>query len=278
MGDQDNNDNENDNAAINQDSLAADSAEQSSADQSAAEQDSSGTEPETAQEVIAQAQPEEAAIPVEEEAAVAQESGTNTPEEASPEVSATEDVGPVLAKGDTPDFRWFVLKTMTGQENNVSKALKEAIVNYRMNQYFSQIMVPEETVVTNINGKKRKIKKKFFPGYVLVKMIMTDDTWHLVRKVDKIAGFVGGTSSKPVPLTDQEAAYMTHQAEEGFKHTRTSVNFVEGETVKVIEGPFTSFIGTVEAVNEKGKLKVNVSIFGRPTPVELDFTQVEKVS
>ncbi|MEI8345901.1 MAG: transcription termination/antitermination protein NusG [Pseudomonadota bacterium] len=189
-----------------------------------------------------------------------------------------EEVPCIMAKGDTPDFRWFVLKTMTGQENNVSKALKEAIVNYKMNQYFAQIMVPEETVVTNINGKKRKIKKKFFPGYVLVKMIMSDDTWHLVKKVDKIAGFVGGTSSKPQPLTDQEAAYMTHQAEEGFKHTRTSVNFVEGETVKVIEGPFTSFVGTVEAVNEKGKLKVNVSIFGRPTPVELDFTQVEKVS
>jgi len=183
-----------------------------------------------------------------------------------------------LAAGDGPDFKWYVLKTMTGQENNVAKSLQEAIVNHTMQSEFAQILVPEETVVTNINGKKRKIKKKFFPGYVLVRMRMSDRAWHLVRNVDKIAGFVGGTMQKPIPLTDQEASYMTRQAEEGFKNTRTSVNFSEGETVKVIEGPFTSFVGTVEAVSEKGKLKVNVSIFGRPTPVELDFTQVEKVS
>ena len=107
---------------------------------------------------------------------------------------------------------------------------------------------------------------------------MNDKTWHLVKSTDKITGFIGGTVDKPAPITNEEAAYMTSQMEDGFKKPRTSVNFTEGESVKVIEGPFANFVGTIEAVNEKGKIKVNVSIFGRPTPVELDFTQVERVS
>lgn len=183
-----------------------------------------------------------------------------------------------LAKGDTPDFKWYIAKAQTGQENKVTKSLKERIVNYKMTDLFSQILVPEETVVTTANGKKKTIKKKFFPGYVLIKMIMNDKTWHLVKSTDKITGFVGGTLDKPAPITNEEAAYMTSQMEEGFKKPRTSINFAEGESVKVIEGPFANFVGTIEAVNEKGKIKVNVSIFGRPTPVELDFTQVEKVN
>lgn len=184
----------------------------------------------------------------------------------------------VLAKGDTPDFKWYIAKAQTGQENKVTKSLKERIVNYKMTDLFAEILVPEETVVTTANGKKKTIKKKFFPGYVLIKMIMNDKTWHLVKSTDKITGFVGGTLDKPSPITNEEAAYMTSQMEDGFKKPRTSVNFTEGESVKVIEGPFANFVGTIEAVNEKGKIKVNVSIFGRPTPVELDFTQVEKVS
>ena len=183
-----------------------------------------------------------------------------------------------LAAGDTADFKWFIAKTMTGQENKVSKTLRERIINYNQTENFAEIMVPEETVVTNVNGKKRTIKKKLFPGYVLLKMVMNDSTWHLVKDTDKITGFVGGTSDKPQPISDEEAAYMTNQAEEGYKKPRTSVNFSEGDQVKVIEGPFASFVGTIETVNEKGKIRVNVSIFGRPTPVELDFTQVEKVS
>ena len=107
-------------------------------------------------------------------------------------------------------------------------------------------------------------------------MIMNDSTWHLVKDTDKITGFVGGTSDKPAPITEEEAAYMTGQQGEGAKKTKTTIAFEEGESVKVIEGPFASFVGTVEAVNEKGKIRVNVSIFGRPTPVELDFTQIEK--
>jgi transcriptional antiterminator NusG len=181
-------------------------------------------------------------------------------------------------KPDHPDMKWYIAKAMTGMENKVQKLLRDRIVNHQLTEFFGEIMVPEETVVTNANGKKRKIKKKYFPGYVLIKMIMNDRTWHLVKNTEKITGFVGGTLERPAPISDEEAAYMTNQAEEGFKKPRTSVSFIEGESVKVIEGPFASFVGTVEAVNEKGKIRVNVSIFGRPTPVELDFTQVEKVS
>jgi len=183
-----------------------------------------------------------------------------------------------LAKGDTPDFKWYIAKAQTGQENKVTKTLKENIMNHKMTEFFAEIMVPEESVVTTANGKKKTIKKKFFPGYVLIKMIMNDKTWHLVRSTDKITGFVGGSQDRPSPITEEEAAYMTSQMEDGFKKPRTSVNFSEGESVKVIEGPFTNFVGTIEAVNDKGKIKVNVSIFGRPTPVELDFSQVEKIS
>ncbi|MCB9060686.1 MAG: transcription termination/antitermination protein NusG [Halobacteriovoraceae bacterium] len=175
------------------------------------------------------------------------------------------------------NFKWFVIRTLTGQENKVVKALKERVVNFNQSEFFQDIITPEETVVTNTNGKKRKIKKKFFPGYVLIKMVMNDKTWHLVKDTDKITGFVGGTADRPEPISDEEALYMLNQAEEGHKKPRASVNFSEGETVKVIEGPFASFVGTIESVNEKGKIKVSVSIFGRPTPVELDFTQVEKV-
>lgn len=183
-----------------------------------------------------------------------------------------------LAKGDTPEFKWYIAKAQTGQENKITKSLKERIVNHKMTEFFAEILVPEETIVTTANGKKKTIKKKFFPGYVLIKMIMNDKTWHLVKSTDKITGFVGGTLEKPAPISNEEAAFMTSQMEDGFKKPRTSVNFSEGESVKVIEGPFANFVGTIEAVNEKGKIKVNVSIFGRPTPVELDFTQVEKVS
>ena len=167
---------------------------------------------------------------------------------------------------------------MTGQENKVLQALKERIVNLNMSEYFKEILVPEETVVISVNGKKRKIKKKFFPGYVMVHMDLTDKSWHLVKDTDKITGFVGGTSDRPMPISDDEAAYMLGQSKEGFKKPRTAINVSEGDSVKVIEGPFKTFIGTVEHVSEKGKIKVNVSIFGRPTPLELDFSQVEKMS
>lgn len=182
-----------------------------------------------------------------------------------------------LSKGDGSDFKWYIAKTATGQENKVSHSLKESIVNHKLTDFFSRILVPEETVVSNAGGKKRTLKKKFFPGYILIKMIMNDRTWHLVKSTDKITGFVGGTSSNPAPISEAEAQSMLGQLEGGFKKPRNSISFSEGETVKVIEGPFATFVGTVEAVSDKGKVKVNVSIFGRPTPVELDFSQVEKV-
>lgn len=183
----------------------------------------------------------------------------------------------VLAIGDTPDFKWYIVHVLSGFENRVLKTLKERIVNHNMTEYFAEILVPEESVVANVNGKKRTMKKKFFPGYVLVKMIMNDKTWHLVKDTDKITGFIGGTKDKPMPISDEEASSMTASLAEGFKRTRSVANFSEGDSVKVIEGPFASFVGVVENISDKGKVKVQVSIFGRPTPVELEFSQVEKV-
>jgi transcription termination/antitermination protein NusG len=189
----------------------------------------------------------------------------------------TENTERVLAVGDTPDFKWYIVHVLSGFENRVLKTLKERIVNHNMTEYFAEIMVPEESVVANVNGKKRTMKKKFFPGYVLIKMIMTEKTWHLVKDTDKITGFIGGTKDKPMPISDEEAASMTASLAEGFKRTRSVANFSEGDSVKVIEGPFASFVGVVENISDKGKVKVQVSIFGRPTPVELEFSQVEKV-
>jgi transcriptional antiterminator NusG len=183
----------------------------------------------------------------------------------------------VLALGDTPDFKWYIVHVLSGFENRVLKTLKERIVNHNMTEYFAEIMVPEESVVANVNGKKRTMKKKFFPGYVLIKMIMSEKTWHLVKDTDKITGFIGGTKDKPMPISDEEALAMTASMAEGFKRTRSVANFSEGDSVKVIEGPFASFVGVVENISDKGKVKVQVSIFGRPTPVELEFSQVEKV-
>lgn len=185
---------------------------------------------------------------------------------------------PDLASGEGSDFKWYVAHALSGFENRVTKTLKERILNHNMAEYFSQILVPEESVVTNVNGKKRTIKKKFFPGYVLIKMKMNDKTWHLVKNTDKITGFIGGTKTKPLPISDEEAASMLNQADEGFKKPRSNVDYAEGESVRVIEGPFASFVGTVEAVTDKGKIRVNVSIFGRATPVELDSSQIEKAS
>ena len=182
-----------------------------------------------------------------------------------------------LAAGDTPEFKWFIVHVLSGFENRVLKTLKERIVNHNMTEYFAEIMVPEESVVANVNGKKRTMKKKFFPGYVLIKMVMNDKTWHLVKDTDKITGFIGGTKDKPMPISDEEALAMTASLAEGFKRTRSVANFSEGDSVKVIEGPFASFVGVVENISDKGKVKVQVSIFGRPTPVELEFSQVEKV-
>jgi transcriptional antiterminator NusG len=220
-----------------------------------------------------------------EEKTVAEEVATEA--EAAPAVEAVDEnaeparVVNELSQGlsaSTEGFKWFIAKTMTGQENKAAKLIKQRIVQNKMTEFFSEIQVPEEEVITNANGKKRRIKKKFFPGYIFLNMSMSDKTWHLVKDTDKITGFVGGTPDRPAPLSEEEASFMINQTSDSAKKPRTSINFTEGETVKVTEGPFATFVGTIEEVNEKGKIKVNVSIFGRPTPVELDFTQVEKVS
>ena len=196
--------------------------------------------------------------------------------EANSEAETVEENDNGLAKGDSPDFKWYIAHVLSGFENRVTKTLKERILNHNMAEQFAEIIVPEENVLTSVNGKKRNIKKKFFPGYVMIKMIMSEKAWHLVKDTDKITGFIGGEVGKPVPTTDEEAAFMLGQVQDGVKKSRSTTSFSSGDSVKVIEGPFASFVGTVEAVNANGKLKVNVSIFGRPTPVELDDTQVEK--
>ncbi|MAF06831.1 MAG: transcription termination/antitermination protein NusG [Acidiferrobacteraceae bacterium] len=174
-------------------------------------------------------------------------------------------------------MQWFVIQAYSGFENHVQESLREYIRRAGMEDHFGDIEVPTEQVVELRNGQKRTSERKFFPGYVLVHMIMSDEAWHLVKSVPKVSGFVGGSGSKPVPISDQEAQAILQQVQEGVEHPRPKYTFAPGEVVRVIDGPFKEFSGTVEDVNfEKSKLKVSVSIFGRSTPVELSFSQVEK--
>ena len=174
-------------------------------------------------------------------------------------------------------MQWFVVQAYSGFEKHVQESLREYIRRAGMEHQFGDIEVPTEQVVELRNGQKRTSERKFFPGYVLVNMIMSDEAWHLVKSVPKVSGFVGGSGSQPVPITDQEAQAILQQVQEGAEHPRPKYTFAPGEVVRVIDGPFKEFSGTVEDVNfEKSKLKVSVSIFGRSTPVELSFSQVEK--
>ena len=175
------------------------------------------------------------------------------------------------------DRRWYVIQAFSGFEKHVQKSLKEYIVRAGMEAHFGEVEVPTEQVVELRNGQKRTSERKFFPGYVLVHMNMNDETWHLVKSVPRVSGFVGGSSSKPVPISDREAETILQQVQDGADHPRPKYTFAPGEVVRVVDGPFKEFSGTVEDVNfEKSKLKVSVSIFGRSTPVELNFSQVEK--
>ena len=194
-----------------------------------------------------------------------------TIEEDTPQVSPA-DSQPV----ESP-MQWFVVQAYSGFEKHVQESLREYIRRAEMEDHFGDIEVPTEQVVELKNGQKRTSERKFFPGYVLVNMIMSDEAWHLVKSVPKVSGFVGGSGSQPVPITDQEAQAILQQVQEGAEHPRPKYTFAPGEVVRVIDGPFKEFSGTVEDVNfEKSKLKVSVSIFGRSTPVELSFSQVEK--
>ncbi len=174
-------------------------------------------------------------------------------------------------------MRWYVVHAYSGFENRVKQSLIERVARTGMQEKFGEILVPTEEVVEMREGQKRKSERKFFPGYVLVQMDMDDDTWHLVKEVPKVLGFIGGTSDRPAPITDREADAILQRVQEGAEKPRPKVLFEPGEVVRVTDGPFNDFNGVVEEVNyEKSKLRVAVLIFGRSTPVELDFGQVEK--
>ena len=174
-------------------------------------------------------------------------------------------------------MRWYVVHTYSGFEKQVVRSLKEHIRNASMDEKFGEILVPTEEVVEMKGGQKRTSERKFLPGYVLVQMDMSDETWHLVKNVPKVSGFIGGSGTKPTPITDKEAMAIVKQVQEGVEKPKPKFSFMPGEVVRVTEGPFQDFNGTVEDVNyEKNKVKVSVSIFGRMTPVELDFSQIEK--
>ncbi|UCC56059.1 MAG: transcription termination/antitermination protein NusG [Gammaproteobacteria bacterium] len=174
-------------------------------------------------------------------------------------------------------LQWFVVHAYSGFENQVKRALEERVARANMGDMFGEILVPTEEVVEMREGTKRKSERKFFPGYVLVQMEMNDDTWHLVKDAPKVMGFIGGTSDKPAPITEQEANSILQRVQEGVDKPRPKVLFEPGEVVRVTEGPFNDFNGVVEEVNyEKSRLRVSVLIFGRSTPVELEFGQVEK--
>ena len=173
--------------------------------------------------------------------------------------------------------KWFVVHAYSGFEKSVQRALQERIKRAGMQDQFGQILVPVEEVVEMKSGQKNISERKFFPGYVLVEMEMTDETWHLVKNTAKVTGFIGGSAMKPTPISEKEVQNILHQIQEGVEKPKPKILFEIGEAVRVKEGPFTDFHGNVEDVNyDKSKIRVSVSIFGRPTPVELDFSQVEK--
>ncbi len=173
--------------------------------------------------------------------------------------------------------RWYVVHAYSGFENQVKKSLEQRIKRMEMEDYFGEILVPTEEVVEIRDGQKRRSERKFFPGYVLVQMELNDETWHLVREVPRVMGFIGGTSDRPAPISDAEADQILNRVKEGAEKPRPKVLFEVGEVVRVTDGPFTDFNGVVEEVNyDKSRLRVAVLIFGRSTPVELEFSQVEK--
>ncbi|MAZ44292.1 MAG: transcription termination/antitermination protein NusG [Legionellales bacterium] len=177
----------------------------------------------------------------------------------------------------TPPLRWYVIQALVGYEMRVVSGLREAIARHGLEDKFGDILVPTEEVVEVRGGQKRRSERKFFPGYVLVQMVMDEDTWHVVRHVPKVLGFIGGTSDNPAPITDAEAQKIMQQVEAGAEKPKPKTLFEPGEVVRVTEGPFADFNGVVEEVNyEKNRLRVAVLIFGRSTPVELEFGQVEK--
>ncbi len=175
------------------------------------------------------------------------------------------------------DLRWYIVHAYSGMEKSVERNIAERIAQSGMATKFGRILVPTEEVVEIKNGQRKTAERRLFPGYVFVEMVMDDDTWHLIKHTNKVTGFVGGAKNRPAPISEDEVQKIVHQMQEGVEKPRHKVEFVVGEYIRVKEGPFTDFNGSVEEVNyEKNKVRVSVTIFGRATPVELEFSQVEK--
>ena len=171
---------------------------------------------------------------------------------------------------------WYVIHTYSGYENKVKAVLEERIKQFGKGEYFGEIVVPTENVVEMIRGERKTTSRKFFPGYVLINMTMVNETWHIVKSTPKVTGFIGG-GQQPIPIPEKQATEILHQIKEGKLKPKPKVSFEKGDAVSIIDGPFTNFNGFVEEVKpEKGRLKVLVSIFGRSTPIELEFLQVKK--
>lgn len=176
-----------------------------------------------------------------------------------------------------PDMRWYIVHAYSGMEKAVERNIQERIARAGMDGNFGRILVPTEEVVEIKNGQRKTTERRLFPGYVFVEMAMNDDTWHLVKHTSKVTGFVGGAKNRPAPISEEEVQKIVNQMQEGTDKPRHKIEFMVGELIRVKEGPFTDFNGSVEEVNyDKSRLRVSVMIFGRSTPVELEFGQVEK--
>ena len=175
------------------------------------------------------------------------------------------------------DARWYVVNVYSGSEKKVAESLREQAVLKKMEDKILEVLVPVENVIEIRRGTKVNAEHKFFPGYILVRMELTDETWLVVKNTPRVSGFLG-SRNKPQPISDAEVEKIMNQVKEGIERPQTNISFEVGEQIRVIDGPFASFVGVVEDVDmEKNRLKVSVSIFGRYTPVELEFSQVEKI-
>ena len=181
------------------------------------------------------------------------------------------------AAADNPDLRWYIVHAYSGMEKAVERNIAERIARASMQDKFGRVLVPTEEVVEMKNGQRKTTERRLFPGYVFVEMVMDDESWHLVKHTNKVTGFVGGAKNRPAPISEAEVQKIVSQMQEGTDKPRHKVEFMVGELVRVKEGPFTDFNGSVEDVNyERSRVRVSVMIFGRSTPVELEFSQVEK--
>jgi len=207
------------------------------------------------------------------------ETAAVTSPDPAPADAATDKQGKADLKGmgSSMTARWYIIHVYSNFEQKVAQSIREQAVQQGLDDLFEEVLVPTEELVEVKRGKKVNTERKFFPGYVLVKMDLNDETWHLVRNTAKVTGFLG-PNGKPAPITEEEAMRIQNQMVEGTENPRPMITFMSGDQVRVVDGPFSSFNGTVEEVDEaKGRLKVSVSIFGRATPVELEYSQVERL-